>query len=322
MKRNLKEYMLILTKGMAMGAADVIPGVSGGTIAFVTGIYQELIATINNLGISFFLDFKQKGIKATWKQYNLSFLTYLFLGILISVLSLAKFLKWLLHHEPLLLWAFFFGLVLASILFISKQIEKWNIYVWLGMGFAMLFSYYITIVPPMVSPDHNLFLFFCGFVAIIAMILPGISGAFILLILGAYETFITILNQLTKGVLSFKTDLIQTAVYKILFIAFGAILGLKVFSKILNWMFANAKNITLSILTGFMIGSLNKLWPWKKNVSYRINSDGDEVPFIQESVLPMNYEGDNKILIVVTLIGIGFLTLFVIERLAIQKTNK
>ncbi|WP_108803630.1 DUF368 domain-containing protein [Aquimarina sp. Aq107] len=319
MQRSLKDYLVVSAKGIAMGAADVVPGVSGGTIAFISGIYEELISTINNLDLNFFKVWKNEGFVASWKKYNLSFLLALFSGIAISILSLAKILKWLLHNEPLLLWSFFFGLVLASILYIGKQITTWSPKVLISILLAAVISYFITIAEPMASPESLWYLLFCGFIAIIAMILPGVSGAFILLILGAYETFIGILNQFREGLTSLDFNLLWQAFYKILIIAVGAIAGLKLFSKILNWMFNNHKNMTLALLTGFMIGSLNKLWPWKKVLSWRTNSEGIEVPFIEKSILPSSFDGDPRIIWVLLFITVGFLLILALERLATKK---
>ncbi|KAA1247820.1 DUF368 domain-containing protein [Aquimarina sp. RZ0] len=319
MQRSLKDYLVISLKGLAMGAADVVPGVSGGTIAFISGIYEELIATINTLDLAFFKVWKNEGFIASWKKYNVSFLLALFTGIAISILSLAKIIKWLLHNEPLLLWSFFFGLVLASIVYIGKQISAWNLKVILSIILAAIVSYFITIAEPIASPESLWYLLFCGFIAIIAMILPGVSGAFILLILGAYQTFIDILNQFREGLTSMNFEMIWQAFYKILIIAVGAIVGLKIFSKVLNWMFSKHKNITLGILTGFMIGSLNKLWPWKKVISWRKNSEGLQVPFIEKSILPNHFKGEPQILWVLLFISIGFLLILTLERLATKK---
>ncbi|WP_298546564.1 DUF368 domain-containing protein [uncultured Aquimarina sp.] len=321
MQRSLKDYLVISLKGIAMGAADVVPGVSGGTIAFISGIYEELISTINTLDLNFFKVWKSESFGNAWKKYNLSFLLALFMGIAISILSLAKVIKWLLHNEPLLLWSFFFGLVLASILYIGKQITSWNPKVFLSIILAAVISYFITVAEPVASPESLWYLLFCGFIAIIAMILPGVSGAFILLILGAYETFIGILNQFREGLTTLDFDMLWQAFYKIVIIAIGAVTGLKLFSKILNWMFNNHKNVTLALLTGFMIGSLNKIWPWKKVLSWRTNSEGLEVPFIEKSILPTNFDGDPRIIWALIFVSIGFLLILILERLAIKKDD-
>ena len=320
MQRRFIDYLIISFKGIAMGAADVVPGVSGGTIAFISGIYEELLQSIDNLNFSFFKTWKTEGFKTAWHKINGNFLLSLFLGIAISIFSLAKAIKWLLFNEPILLWSFFFGLVLASILFIGKQIKSWNLTVILLLVLAAVGSYFITIAEPFASPDSNLYLLFCGAIAIIAMILPGISGAFILLILGAYQIAINTVDDLLQSVLTLNFELFKAAFIKFLMLAIGAIIGIKAFSKILNWMFKNHKNLTLAILTGFMIGSLNKIWPWKKVLEFRINSHGEEVPFIEKSISPFSFEGDHQLLLSIILIIIGFLTIFILEKIG-NKVN-
>ena len=313
MQRRFLDYLTISFKGIAMGAADVVPGVSGGTIAFISGIYEELIESIDNLNFGVFKTWKQEGFKAAWTKINGSFLLSLFLGIAISIFSLAKAIKWLLTNEPILLWAFFFGLVLASIWFIGKQIKNWNIKLYLAIVVTSILSYFVTIAEPFASPDSSVYLLFCGFIAIIAMILPGVSGAFILLILGAYSTAIDTVNNLREGISTMNMDVLKDALLKFAMLALGAIIGLKVFSKILNWMFKNHKDLTLAILTGFMIGSLNKIWPWKDVLSWRTNSHGEQVPLIEKSILPTSYEGDNQLITAIILMIIGIASILLLE---------
>ena len=247
-----------------MGAADVVPGVSGGTIAFISGIYEELIETIHNLDLGFFKIWKKEGFLKAWKHYNLGFLLALFSGVLISIISLAKLITWLLEVYPIMVWSFFFGLV-------------------------------------------------------IAMILPGISGAFILLLLGAYTTVIGIVTQLGEGITTLNSSLFLGALGKLLIFAVGAVIGLKVFSRALNWMFKHHKNLILAVLTGFMIGALNKIWPWKEVLQYRMNHAGEQIPFIERSILPQNYDGNPQILYAMLFAIIGFLTIFLLERVAGRK---
>ena len=319
MQRQFKDYFIISLKGIAMGAADVVPGVSGGTIAFISGIYEELIASIDNLNFNFFKLWKQNSFKSAWASVNGPFLLALFSGIAISILSLAKLIKYLLHNEPVLLWSFFFGLVLASILFIGKQIKSWSPKIVIAIVATTIISYSITLAEPFASPESPYYLIFCGFIAIIAMILPGVSGAFILLILGAYETAIDILNNLVKGVTTLNFDIFREALFKFILLALGAIVGIKVFSKALNWMFKNHKNLTLAILTGFMIGSLNKIWPWKLVTKTKINSEGLEVTALDRSILPGSYNGDNQLLLALLFIAIGFTAILVLEYLGKKK---
>jgi len=320
-QRNFIQYLLITAKGLAMGAADVVPGVSGGTIAFISGIYEELITTIHNLDLGFFKIWKKDGFSKAWKHYNLSFLLALFSGVLISILSLAKLITWLLAFYPIAVWSFFFGLVIASIIYVGKQISKWRLVVVLALIIATVLSYLVTIAEPIGSPDSIWFLFLAGFIAIIAMILPGISGAFILLLMGAYTTVIGIITQLTEGISTLDTNLILNSLGKILIFGLGAIVGLKLFSKVLNWLFKHHKNLILAVLTGFMIGALNKIWPWKEVLQYRLNHAGEEVPFLERSILPQNFDGNPQIILAVAFAIIGFLTIFLLERVAVKKQN-
>ena len=301
MQRKFIDYLVLSLKGIAMGAADVVPGVSGGTIAFISGIYEELITSINNVNISLLKTFYKDGFKAGWKQLNGNFLIALFLGIGISIVSLAKGLKWLLENEPVLLWSFFFGLVLASILFVGKQITKWNLWVVIGLIAGTFLAFYITTLPSLSSNDSYWFLFLAGALAICAMILPGISGAFILVLLGAYGPVLDALNNR-----DFKTLAI---------IGCGAIVGILSFSKLLKWLFKHYHNLTLAILTGFIFGSLNKIWPWKKVLTTRLNSKGVEVPVLEESISPLSFEGEPKIALAIVLMIIGFLTILVLEKI-------
>ena len=299
-----------------MGAADVVPGVSGGTIAFISGIYEELIETIHGLDLGFFKTWKSNGFKSAWKQYNLSFLTALFGGVLISILSLAKAISWLLENHPIAVWSFFFGLILASIVYVGRDISKWNAAVVSAVLLGALISYFITVMEPVGSPDSTWFLFLAGFVAIIAMILPGISGAFILLLIGAYTSVIGTVNDFTAAIGAGDTQALSDSGLKLVVFALGAVLGLKIFSRGLNWMFKNYKDTTLALLTGFMIGALNKIWPWKQVISYRTNSHGEEVPFQELSVWPSDFSGDPKVGLALVMALIGFTILFAIEKLA------
>ena len=306
MKRSLKEYVVISLKGMAMGAADVVPGVSGGTIAFISGIYEELLNSISSFNFSLINIFKNEGFKSVWIKVNGNFLVSLFVGILISVLSLAKLIESMLENHPIVIWSFFFGLVLASIIYIGKQITKWTKGSFLCLILGAILAFYITTLNPMVSANSSpWFLFLVGMIAICAMILPGISGSFILVLLGAYKPVLNALN--TK-------DFVSIIIFLV-----GAVLGLLSFSRMLKWLFSTYKNYTLATLTGFIIGSLNKIWPWKETISWRTNSKGIEVPFNTASVSPFSFEGDNQLLISIFLMLIGFGLIILLEKLAIKK---
>ncbi|NAY90437.1 DUF368 domain-containing protein [Muricauda sp. JGD-17] len=302
--RQLLDYIIITFKGIAMGAADVVPGVSGGTIAFISGIYEELITSINNINLSLFSTLKKDGVKAFWDQLNGNFLLALFLGIFISVISLAKFLSWLLENKPILLWSFFFGLVLASIIFVGKEIAKWNLGTIFMLLFGALLAYFITELPASENVDSLPYLFLSGALAVCAMILPGISGAFILVLLGSYKTILDSVHQ--------------RDVTTILVVGVGAIFGLLSFARLLKWMFNHYKNITLALLTGFILGSLNKIWPWKKVLETK--TFGDKSIVVDDvNVWPTAFEGNNQLLPALILAMIGFSLIFILERLASKK---
>ncbi|WP_127141435.1 DUF368 domain-containing protein [Flagellimonas marinaquae] len=302
--RRTLDYVFITLKGMAMGAADVVPGVSGGTIAFISGIYEELITSINNIDLSLIKMLRKEGIKAVWNKVNGNFLLALFVGIFISVLSLAKFLSWLLENEPILLWSFFFGLVVASIFMVGKEITRWTMgsIVVLLLGAALAF--FITELPASDNVDSLPYLFLSGALAICAMILPGISGAFILVLLGSYKTILDAVHERDIKI--------------ILTVGVGAIFGLLSFARLLKWMFNHYKNITLALLTGFILGSLNKIWPWKKVLETK--TFGEKIVVVDDmNVLPGAFEGDSKLMLAIVLAILGFSLIFILERLASKK---
>lgn len=301
MQRRIFDYLIIALKGIAMGAADAVPGVSGGTIAFISGIYEELIATISNINLKLFKTLFKEGFAAFWNAANGNFVVALFSGIFISFVSFMKLAKYLLEYHPILIWSFFFGLIIASIYFVGKQITTWNLGTGMALGVGAIIAYFISTLPSMESNTSNYFLFIAGAIAICAMILPGISGSFILIIIGAYKTLSDAIHDVDLK--------------KIIVFALGALVGLLSFSHVLKWLFKNYHNITLALLTGFIFGSLNKVWPWKKTVSWYTNSKGISAPLIQESISPLNFEGDSKLAIALLLMMIGFLTIFTLEKI-------
>lgn len=302
--RKSIDYVFITLKGIAMGAADVVPGVSGGTIAFISGIYEELITSINNIGPKLLKTLQKDGLKAVWQQLNGNFLLALFSGIFISLFSLAKFLSWLLENEPILLWSFFFGLVSASIFLVGKEITKWNFLsitvLLLGAGVA----YFITTLPPNENVDSLPFLFISGALAVCAMILPGISGAFILVLLGSYKTILDAVHE--------------RDIKMVVTVAIGAVFGLLSFARLLKWMFKNYKNTTLALLTGFILGSLNKIWPWKRVLETKVFDD-KIIPIKENSISPLAFDGDPQLLHAIILAILGFSLIFILERVASKK---
>lgn len=305
MQRSFINYLIICLKGIAMGAADVVPGVSGGTIAFISGIYEELITSINNINLQALKILKTEGIKKAWQHVNGNFMAALFLGIGISILSLAKLVHYLLDENPIMVWSFFFGLVVASIIFVGKQIKVWDIKAIVGFAAAAILAYYITTLPAMAQHGGYFYMFISGALAICAMILPGISGAFILVLLGSYGTILGAISTF---------DIKTIAVFIL-----GIIVGILSFARLLKYLFTHYENLTLAILTGFILGSLNKIWPWK--MVTEIKKIGDKTIVLDKSTSPFNYDGDPQILWAVGLAVIGFLTIFLLEKVATVKNN-
>lgn len=306
MARSLKDYVIISLKGVAMGAADTVPGVSGGTIAFISGIYEELITTIGKVNFSLIKTWRTNGFSAMWKQFNGNFISALLLGILFSVFTIMRLTSYLLDHYPILIWSFFFGLVLASIWFVGRQINKWNFGTITALVLGAGVAYWITTFSAMGGENAWWFLLLAGALAICAMILPGISGAFILVLLGTYQ-------EVTDAVSNFDFK-------KILLVAIGAIVGLLSFSKLLKWLFAKYKNITLAVLTGFIAGSLNKIWPWKEVLQTKVVHD-KTIVLSEKTVWPSHFDGDPKVLYAFLLLVIGFLLIFFLEALANKLTS-
>jgi putative membrane protein len=309
--RNLKDNLLLSLKGIAMGAADVVPGVSGGTIAFITGIYEELLGSIKSVNLSALQKLLKQGPLSFWNHINGNFLIVVLTGVLLSVLSFARGILFLLNHYPILIWSFFFGLILASAFIIADGIKKWNSGVIVSMLIGTAIAYAITVVSPAETPTENWFIFLSGAIAICAMILPGISGSFILLLLGKYEYILEALKDLKVSV--------------ILVFAAGCVSGLLGFSHLLSWMFAKYRDITIAVLAGFMVGSLNKVWPWKETLQTRLNSKGEEVPFLQENIFPGTYESlynePSQLIGALLLFVAGFLLVYLFEKVVNKKVD-
>lgn len=312
-----------------MGAADAVPGVSGGTIAFISGIYEELVTTISSIDFSLIKTWKQKGFIAFWKQLNGGFLIALLTGILLSFITFMRLAKYLIENQPVLIWSFFFGLIVASIIYVGKQIRQWRISTFISLILGAFIAFYITTLPSLGSNDNPYFLFFAGALAICAMILPGISGSFILVILGAYKTLSDALHDFN--------------IQRIALFAGGAILGLLSFSRLLKWLFKHYENTTLALLTGFIIGSLNKIWPWKQTLTVYSKELGNNLPFsevtemgtlsvyqksiqdfesykvaVEASIGPGTYQKLNQGLdpqlgYALLLMAVGFLTIYLLE---------
>jgi len=302
MERGLKDYALLMLKGVGMGAADVVPGVSGGTIAFIVPFCTVSLQNHpydNGKSLKLFFTGKWG---AFWKAINGNFLISIVAGIAVSVFSLAKVITWLLTDHPVMVWAFFFGLVLASTWFVGKDIKEWNKKTIPAFIIGVAVAYYITVATPAETPSNLFFIFLCGAIAICAMILPGISGSFILVLLGKYFYIME----------AVKTFDIATL---LVFLA-GACIGITTFSRVLSYALKNFRNITLAVLTGFMLGSLNKVWPWKETLETFTDSHGVVKPLVEANILPNQYIVEAVVLMIV-----GFFLVYFLEKLSTRSAK-
>lgn len=266
----------VFVKGMLMGAADIVPGVSGGTVAFITGIYERLLNALKMLLPAFFTLVKKRDFKHFISETDLIFLVTLFAGILVSVASLAKVISHLMVNYPIPLWSSFFGLILASVYVVAKDVKRWTFTLVLCLLFGALVAWGITQLSPASIEKTSLTIFLSGMLAICAMVLPGISGSFILLILGSYSWVLGAIKNFEWTTLS-------------LFML-GCLFGLLSIANLLSWAFEKYKDVTLAILTGFMLGAMVKVWPWREVLSYRENSEGLLMPLMEAPIFPSSYE--------------------------------
>ena len=301
------KHLWLYLKGLAMGSADVVPGVSGGTIAFITGIYTELLDSIKSVNLQTLVLLFKKGPKAAWKAANGTFLATLLAGILTAILTLAKLIHYLLDQHAVLLWSFFFGLILASSLHMAKQIKQWQSLTLASLLIGVFIAAFISIASPTSIEANYLNIFLAGSIAICAMILPGISGSFILLLMGLYAPVLAAVKGLQLDIM--------------LIFALGAGLGLILFSRLLSWLLHHYQDLMFSLLTGFMLGALLKVWPWKETISYRLNSKGVEVPFEQLNRIP-DWSSSDQIVWAVVLICVGFASVLLLEKFSSYEKNE
>ena len=305
--RKFRDYSILTLKGLGMGASDIIPGVSGGTIAFITGIYEELINSIKSINIEAFKLLFTFKIRELWQHVNGNFLLAVFAGIFISIFSLSKLIEFLLLTYPVFIWSFFFGLILASSAMILRGIKAWDFKLVISLIAGILMAYLITSITPAETSDAYWFVFLSGAIAICAMILPGISGSFILLLLGKYQYILNAVNTLKIDVL-------------LIFMA-GAAVGIISFSNLLSWLLQRYHNLTVVLLAGFMLGSLNKIWPWKEVISTFTDRHGEIQPLVEKNILPSFSNSSDGILYAIIFAFIGIALILIIELLS-RKTTK
>ena len=328
-KRGFKEGLGLSLRGVLMGGADVVPGVSGGTIAFITGIYQELLDSISSVNLSAFKLLLKGKIKGFAEAINFKFFAFLLAGIAVSVVSLSKVISGIVNEPKetqakVLLWAFFFGLIISSINYMGRQIKTWNWKTILSIVLGAVFAYWITIASPASGIEAHWYYFLAGFIAICAMILPGISGSFILLLMGAYPVIMKSISGLVDGLKAADMEMITGPLIIVGLFGLGCISGLLSFARLVSFLFKKAPQVTLSLLTGFLIGSLNKVWPWKETTEFRTNSHGEEVPYLQANLSPsefMEIHEVNYLTMAVVMMVLGYALVIGIELLG-KKMNK
>ncbi|UII23302.1 DUF368 domain-containing protein [Fulvivirga ligni] len=306
---KFKEHLLIFLKGIGMGGADVVPGVSGGTIAFITGIYEELLDSIKAVDLEAFKLLISFKLPEFWRKINGNFLLPLFLGIAVSLLTLSKLILYLLDEHPIPVWSFFFGLIIISAILVLRPIKKWNVGVVITLLAGIAIAYLITSATTSETPTDLWFIFLSGAIAICAMILPGISGSFILLVLGKYEYIFKALSNL---------DVVTILVFMA-----GCVTGLLSFVRVVSYLFKKFHDLTIALLAGFMLGSLNKVWPWKIPTAFRVDRHGEQVVAAAKNVMPNEYtehfKTDPQLFTAILFLAIGILLVVGIEKVANYK---
>ena len=302
--RTPVEYAGLVARGFVMGSADVVPGVSGGTMAFILGIYEELINSIRAAARPpFWKALIGLRIAEALKAVNAGFLIALFAGILLAILSLAKGLEWLLENQPVYLWSFFFGLVLASVWTVSKRIPRWSPLLAGALLVGAVGAYIVVGLVPLQTPESAWYLFLSGALAICAMILPGISGSFILVLLGKYQFVLGAVND---------RDFVTIAI-----VGAGAVVGIVTFAQVLGWLFKRYHDLAVAVLIGLMVGSLRKIWPWKEVIATITDRHGALIPTVEANILPATF--GSEVLAALGLAVVGFALVLVLDRLANQK---
>ncbi|MCD4680436.1 MAG: DUF368 domain-containing protein [Bacteroidales bacterium] len=304
----MREYIYTVFKGIAMGAANVIPGVSGGTIALITGIFERLIDAIKSFNITAI----KLLFKAKFKEFvihtDLKFLISLFIGVFIAIVSLARLFDYLFENYPVYIWAYFFGLVLASVYFVGKTISKWTKSVIITFIIGAAIAILISVLSPASENRNFFYMILCGIASICSMILPGLSGSFILMLMGNYQLV--------------AIDAINNADFTVLLpLIIGAVVGLLAFSHFLSWIFKKYRNETISILTGFILGSLSILWPWQ-NESYLkdilgnfvLKANGDKIVEHYEKYMPVGF--NTEVILAIVFVIVGMISIWAIEKLA------
>jgi putative membrane protein len=331
MWHKLKARITLFLKGMTMGAADVVPGVSGGTMAFITNIYEQLVTALNNIDLKALRMLSKGQFKAFFERINGGFLLTLLVGVLTAVFTLAKLVLFLLNTHPILVWAFFMGLITASAWVVSQQVKKWNPGVIIAILFGTVVAYLVTETGIIETPDKGGYIFMAGLISIMAMILPGISGSFLLVVMNKYKLIISAMSSVAEGLKNGVTHLLRgqwgqiapafSQVEWLTLVCFytGTLTGILTFAKLLKWLFDRYHDLTVATLTGFLLGSLNKVWPWKQTLSYYRDRHGERKPLDQENILPQSFDAD--VFLAFGLSVAGFILVLLIEKSSAKVKN-
>lgn len=291
-----------------MGVADAVPGVSGGTIAFITGIYEELLHSLNAFDREALRLLARFRLASLWKKINGNFLLTLAVGVITSLLVLAGFIFYLILHYPILVSSFFFGVIFASVALVLKEIKTWGVKPIGVFVITSVLGYLITLLAPVQTPDTYWFVFICGALAVSSMIFPGISGAFILLLLNKYQFMINALVDLDPLVISV--------------FAAGGVVGLLTFARLITWVLDHYHHVTVAALAGLMLGSLNKVWPWRQGLEFGTTRNGQQVAVFDKSVLPWHFltetGRDPRLFQAILITALGVCIVIVTERIATQ----
>jgi len=295
-----------------MGIADAVPGVSGGTIAFITGIYKELLHSLNAIDRDAFRLLIRFRLAEFWKKINGNFLLTVLVGVITSLLVLVSVILNLIIHYPILISSFFFGVIFASVALVLKEIKAWGYKPIVAFIISMVLGYFITTLSPMDTPDTYWFVFICGALSICSMILPGISGAFILVLLGKYQFMINALVEINLSV--------------IFIFAAGGLIGLLGFARLITWVLDHYHHITVAVLAGFMLGSLNKVWPWRQGLEFATTRKGEQVAVFDKSILPWNFLSetgkDPQLFQAILMMALGVCIVIITERIATRLNLK
>lgn len=299
---------------MAMGTADLMPGVSGGTIALILGVYKELIQSIDSINLKNLRSLKKNGIRYFWSKINGNFLSVLFFGVIIAIICLSFVIDWLIKEYPIPLWSFFSGLLLASIFILKNELRQWGIFNSLMLIFSAALSFILTQMTPVNGQISLFYLFVSGFFGIIAMILPGISGAYILIIMGAYSTIIGMIKDVLTSLTKMQVELMIPTFTKLSVFVLGIILGLRIFASILKWLFEKEHDKTMTVLIGLMIGALHKIWPWQQKYEWVL---GENTKTLTKPISPFEYLGDHQLTLAIIFFVIGLCFVWILEKIKI-----